>query len=135
VNMLSCVTRRLDSSKCLIGPDVHYPASVGPSNPQNLFAGCSEEQSVAMGRSGAGRGNPRYPEPCGDPRIQVAHVADGINCCPADSPLPTLADTMSAFSFAALGGWGSALAEHIRGNRWQLNHRDRWRDPIHHWQL
>jgi hypothetical protein len=47
--MLSCITRRLDSSKYLIGPGVDYPASVGPANPRNLFAGRSEEQSVAMG--------------------------------------------------------------------------------------
>lgn len=49
---------------------------------------------------------------------EVDQRADGINCCPADSPLRTLADTMSAFSFTVLGGLNSALAERIRGNRW-----------------
>ncbi|MGF0253686.1 hypothetical protein ACQR3V_06925 [Rhodococcus erythropolis] len=66
---------------------------------------------------------------------EVDQRADGINCCPADSPLRALADTMSTFSFTVLDGWGSALAKCIRGNRWELNHRDWWRDPICHWQL
>lgn len=199
VNMLSFVTRRLDRTKYLIGPDVDYPASIGPANPQHRFEGCSEEQSVALGvealaaeiratpnrvgilgyslgaivvtrfleakaRGGypdcevewvANIANPlrregdsidpgavgfgingqHGPWPDDIATLEVAHRADGITCCPADSPLRTLADTMSAFSFAALGGWGSELAERIRSNRWQLNHRDWRQSPIRHWQL
>ncbi|WP_405166728.1 PE-PPE domain-containing protein [Nocardia sp. NBC_01499] len=193
-NMLSCVTRRLDSAKYLIGPDVDYPASIGPANPQNRYAGCSEEQSVALGVEalaaeiratpnrvgilgyslgaivvtrfleakargeypdcavewaanianplrregdscdqgavGFGINGQHEPWPEGIETWEVAHHADGITCCPADSPLRTLADTMSAFSFAAMGGWGSALAERIRGNRWQLDHRDWWQPQV-----
>ncbi|MGW0247613.1 PE-PPE domain-containing protein [Nocardia goodfellowii] len=197
--MLSCVTRRLDGTKYSIGPDVDYPASIGPANPQGHYDGCSEEQSVALGvealaaeiratphrvgilgyslgaivvtrfleakrrgeypdcevewaanianplrrerdsvdRGAAGFGiNGQHgPWPEDITTWEVAHHADGITCCPADSPLRTLADTMSAFSFAALGGWSSALAERIRGNRWQLDHRDWWQHPIRQWRL
>lgn len=197
-NMLSYVTRKLDNTKYLVGPDIVYPASVGPANPENRFAGCSEEESVALGVHAlvtAIRGTPNRvgilgysmgaivvtrfleakargeyadcevewaanianplrregdsidqgaigfgingqhgPWPEDIPTWEVAHHADGITCCPAESPLRTLADAVSAFSFAALGGWCADLADRIRRNRWQLSRIEWWRQPIRHWQ-
>ncbi|WP_083894973.1 PE-PPE domain-containing protein [Nocardia tenerifensis] len=197
-NMLSFVTRRLDRTKYSIGPDIDYPASIGPANPEIYYDGCSEEQSVAQGVEalaaeiratpnrvgilgyslgamvvtrfleakargeyldcevewaanianplrregdsispdavGFGINGQHGPWPEDIPTWELAHHADGITCCPADSPLRTLADTVSAFSFAAMGGWGSALAERIHSNRWQPNRCDWWRDPVHHWR-
>lgn len=48
-NLLVSVTSRLDPTKYEIGPDVDYPASIGPANPQNSAAGCSEQQSIDQG--------------------------------------------------------------------------------------
>ncbi|MFD3511024.1 PE-PPE domain-containing protein [Nocardia sp. NPDC058666] len=65
---------------------------------------------------------------------EVAHAADGITCCPADSPLRALADGVSAFSFAELGGWTSGLAERFRANRWQLTLHAWSRGPLREWR-
>ncbi|MFI9508420.1 PE-PPE domain-containing protein [Nocardia sp. NPDC052566] len=198
-NMLTHVASRLDSAKYRIGPDIDYPASIGPVNPQNRWEGCSEAESVARGvqalvaairatpdRVGllgyslgaivvtefleakargeyadcevawaANIANPwrrqgdsidgdavgfgingehgRWPDDI--PTWEVANPADGITCCPEDSPLRGLADTLSAFSFAELGGWGVALASRIRSNRWQLSRLGWWQRPIRNWRL
>jgi hypothetical protein len=50
-NMLTNVTRLLDASRFLTGPDfdIAYPASVGPANADLNLAGPSEDTSVAIG--------------------------------------------------------------------------------------
>jgi hypothetical protein len=45
-NMLRNVTDYLDTTKYEIGPDVAYPASIGPVNPQSNPQGVSEQQSI-----------------------------------------------------------------------------------------
>ncbi|MFX0581191.1 PE-PPE domain-containing protein [Nocardia nepalensis] len=65
--------------------------------------------------------------------FEVANPADGITSCPADSPLRTLADSVSAFSFAELGGWTMDLADRLRRNRWQLATFDWWLHPLCTW--
>ncbi|MFB7719344.1 PE-PPE domain-containing protein [Nocardia sp. NPDC056100] len=198
-NMLAQVTLRLDSGKYRIGPDVDYPASIGPANPQNRYGGCSEEDSIVSGVAalvsaireapdrvgilgyslgaevvsrfleakargeyadcevawaanianpmrmqgdsidanapGFGINGEHGPWPEDIPTWEAANPSDGIPCCPADSPLRALADTVSAFSFAQLGGWGAGLVEKFRGSRWQPG-AYQWRQhPIRHWRL
>ncbi|WP_019932331.1 PE-PPE domain-containing protein [Nocardia sp. BMG111209] len=67
------------------------------------------------------------------PIWEAAHPADGITSCPADSPLRTLADVASAFSFAELGGWTADLADRIRRARWQPANSNWWHDPVGTW--
>lgn len=47
-NMLRYVTNKLDPAKYEIGPDIDYPATIGPANPQGNPLGISEEQSIAQ---------------------------------------------------------------------------------------
>ncbi|MFI5781116.1 PE-PPE domain-containing protein [Nocardia sp. NPDC051570] len=65
---------------------------------------------------------------------EVAAPVDGITSCPADSPLRGLADGISAFGFAELGGWSADLADRLRRNRWQPNRIEWWRHPAHAWE-
>ncbi|MFE2998649.1 PE-PPE domain-containing protein [Nocardia sp. NPDC059246] len=198
-NMLTNVTRLLDPAKYVIGPDIPYPASLGPANPQQDPLGCSEQQSIAEGvdllasairnspdvvgllgyslgaevvsafleRKAAGEfgdcevawvgllANPRRAEgdsidpnpqgygingqhgpwPDGLQVWEAANPADAITSCPPDSPLRALADTVSAFSFAALGGWTADLADKLRQNRFQPANFGWWLHPLATWQL
>ncbi|MFE3754568.1 PE-PPE domain-containing protein [Nocardia tengchongensis] len=198
-NMLADVTGKLDPAQYVIGPDVDYPASIGPANPGAGVAGCSEEQSITAGvqalalairaasnpagllgyslgaevvtrfleakargeyadcevawaanianplrlegdsidpsPSGFGINGQHGPWPEGIPSWEVANPRDAITSCPADSPLRALADTVSAFSFAQLGGWTQALAARIRSNRWQPTRFGWWMNPVGTWQL
>ncbi|MFJ4652710.1 PE-PPE domain-containing protein [Nocardia sp. NPDC088792] len=198
-NMLAAVTGRLDPAKYVIGPDVDYPASIGPANPQAVLGGCSEEQSISdgihalvdairatpnrvglLGYSlgaevvtrfleakargeyadceiawaanvanplrregdsidprpvGYGINGPHGPWPAGIPTWEAANPNDGITSCPADSPLRTLADTVSAFGFAQLGGWTLALADRLRAHRWQPARLGWWLSPVRTWEL
>jgi hypothetical protein len=198
-NLLTAVTELLDPAKYQIGPDVDYPASIGPINPQGGVDGCSEQQSIDRGLVALAAAIRKSPNPVGllgyslgaevvtrfleaqqrgdypdcavvwaanianplrrqgdsiDPgqvgfgingqrgpwpdhvfTFEVANPADGITSCPADSPLRTLADAASAFSFAALGGWSLDLAARIRRNRWQPDSFGWWLHPLRTWNL
>ncbi|MEC3955822.1 PE-PPE domain-containing protein [Nocardia sp. CDC153] len=198
-NLLNAVTGQLDPAIYEIGPDIDYPASIGPANPQRSPFGCTERQSIDQGVTalvkaihaapnrvgilgyslGAevvtrfleakGRGeypdcdiawaamiaNPLRkqgdsidPDPVGFgingqhdswpdeiPTWEVANPVDAITSCPPDSPLRTLADTVSAFGFADLGGWTTDLADRIRRNRWQAVQLGSWTHPLRIWEL
>ncbi|GAB0103375.1 hypothetical protein JMUB6875_23480 [Nocardia sp. JMUB6875] len=198
-NRLTAVTDQLDSSKYEIGPDIDYPAAIGPVNPARDLAGCSELQSIDRGvaalvkaihstpnlvgilgyslgaevvtrfleakargeypdcevawaanianplrregdsiderSTGFGINGQHGPWPDEFPIWEVANPADGITSCPADSPLRTLADTVSAFGFVALGGWSADLADRLRQNRWQPASFGWWLRPVQTWQL
>ncbi|PSR68616.1 PE-PPE domain-containing protein [Nocardia sp. MDA0666] len=198
-NMLAAVTRQLDPAIYEIGPDIDYPAAIGPANPRHGVGGCSEQQSIDQGITalvraihatpnrvgllgyslgaevvtrfleakargeyadcelawaanlanplrmrgdsidpnpvGFGINGQRRPWPDEFPTWEVANPADGITSCPPDSPLRTLADTVSAFSFADMGGWTRDLADRIRRNRWQAMQFGSWSHPIRIWDL
>lgn len=51
--------------------------------------------------------------PVSVPILEAANPNDGITSCPAGSPLRTLADVLSSFSFATLGGWTQALINEL----------------------
>lgn len=65
---------------------------------------------------------------------EVANPRDGITCCPADSPLRTAADGLSAYSFAVGGGWSQDLLDRVLRRRWQPVNLDWWRDPLGAWR-
>ncbi len=196
-NLLTFVTRKLDTASYRIGPDVDYPASIGPVNPHGAVGGCSEQQSIERGVDELAAAIRRIPDKVGllgyslgaevvtrflearaageyddceivwaanianplrregdsidrDPvgfgingqrgdwpedvfTWEVASPGDGITSCPAQSPLRALADGVSAFSFAELGGWSMDLAERIGRNRWQPDQLDWWRHPVRQW--
>ncbi|MFE2956572.1 PE-PPE domain-containing protein [Nocardia tengchongensis] len=198
-NMLSAVTRQLDPAIYEIGPDIDYPAAIGPGNPQHNPFSCTEQQSISQGvaalvkaihatpnrvgilgyslgaevvtRFLEAKARGEYPDcevewaatianpmrregdsidpnpvgfgisgqhatwPDEIPTWEVAHPADGITSCPPDSPLRTLADTVSAFGFADMGGWTADLAERIRRNRWQAVQFGSWTHPLRIWEL
>ncbi|WP_405137499.1 PE-PPE domain-containing protein [Nocardia sp. NBC_01388] len=51
--------------------------------------------------------------------FECANPADAITSCLPESPLRTLADTVSAFSLAQLGGWTQDLTDRLLRRRWQ----------------
>lgn len=74
------------------------------------------------------------PWPGGIRYIEIANPDDCICCCPVGSPLRTLSDQLSAFSFAEAGGWSADLADRLRRGRWQPTSVDWLRDPIGTWR-
>ena len=49
----------------------------------------------------------------------VANPRDVICCCPADSPLRTIADQSAAMSLGDPSGWGLDLIDRLKTDRWQ----------------
>lgn len=68
------------------------------------------------------------------PHFEVANEFDAITSCPADSPLRNLADVMSAFSFAEVGGWTEDLIDRLLRSRWQPGDPTWWLHPVRTWQ-
>ncbi|QYB01455.1 hypothetical protein I1A62_29935 [Rhodococcus sp. USK10] len=61
------------------------------------------------------------------PVWQLADPADVITCCPADSPLRTIADQSAAFALGDLRSWGWDIVKRLQTGRWQSTIRD-WRN-------
>lgn len=62
------------------------------------------------------------------PTFWAADPADAICCCPANSPLRTIADQTRAFSLSNLLGWGVDLVGRLKRQEWQqvaINWRNR----------
>lgn len=62
------------------------------------------------------------------PTFWAADPADAICCCPANSPLRTIADQTRAFSASNLLGWGVDLVGRLQRQEWQqvaINWRNR----------
>lgn len=62
------------------------------------------------------------------PTYWAADPADAICCCPANSPLRTIADQTRAFSLSNLLGWGVDLVGRLKRQEWQqvaINWADR----------
>ena len=74
-------------------------------------------ESIDPGATGAGINGPHGPWP-DIPVWTAANPLDGITSCPARSPLHALANGMSAFSFAELGGWTESLAHQLISGEW-----------------
>ncbi len=78
------------------------------ANPCRAVGESIDEGSVGSGINGA-----HGPWPPDLPVFTAANPLDGITSCPPGSPLRALAEGMSAFSFAALGGWSIDLAHKL----------------------
>ncbi|NKV45440.1 hypothetical protein GS926_14925 [Rhodococcus hoagii] len=62
----------------------------------------------------------------------AADPADAICCCPANSPLRTIADQTRSFSLSNLLGWGVDLVGRLKRQEWQQVAIDwRNRDEVH----
>lgn len=70
-------------------------------------------ESIDPDPAGLGINGEHGPWPRGLPTFTAANPLDGITSCPAGSPLHALAEGMSAFSFADLGGWTADLAHQL----------------------
>jgi len=78
------------------------------ANPRRAPGESIDPDPVGSGINGA-----HGPWPDGLPVFTAANPADGITSCPPGSPLRALAEGMSAFSFAELGGWTATLAQQL----------------------
>ncbi|WP_064076684.1 hypothetical protein [Prescottella equi] len=66
------------------------------------------------------------------PTLWAADPTDAICCCPANSPLRTIADQTRAFSLSNLLGWGIDLVGRLKRQEWQQVAIDwRNRDEVH----
>lgn len=66
------------------------------------------------------------------PTLWAADPTDAICCCPANSPLRTIADQTRAFSLSNLLGWGVDLVGRLKRQEWQQVAIDwRNRDEVH----
>ncbi|MFJ4653834.1 PE-PPE domain-containing protein [Nocardia sp. NPDC088792] len=95
----------------------------------------AEGSSIDPAPVGFGLAGQHGPWPDGIPVWEAANPADAITSCPADSPLRTLADAVSEFSFADLGGWTSDLIDRVLANRWQPTDIGSLLHPIATWRL
>jgi hypothetical protein len=95
----------------------------------------AEGDSIEPNPVGYGINGPHGPFPAGVTHLEAANPADMITSCPEGSPLRTLADQVSAFSFAALGGWTQDLVQKLLKGRFQPSSVDWWTHPIRTWDL
>lgn len=92
-------------------------------------------ESIDLNPHGFGINGERDDFTPGVPHFEAANPADVITSSSAGSPLRTLADGMSAFSFAEVGGWSQDMADRLRRRRFQPVAVDWWRDPVGTWQV
>ncbi|MQY30636.1 PE-PPE domain-containing protein [Nocardia aurantia] len=109
-------------------PDCEVAWTACVANPLRREGDSIEPDSIGFGIAGRVRFDPPHPH------VESANRLDVITCCPADSPLRNVADAMSAFSFAELGGWTEDLITRLRDNRWQPGDPNWWMHPIRTWQ-
>ncbi|MCX4094284.1 PE-PPE domain-containing protein [Nocardia sp. alder85J] len=98
------------------------------ANPLRREGDSIDPNPYGWGIAGQMRADPAHPH------FEVANALDTITSCPADSPLRTIADAMSAFSFAELGGWTEDLADRLRHDRWQPGDPQWWLHPARTWR-
>ena len=107
--------------------DVAFTATM--ANPLRVEGDSIDPNPYGWGINGQ---HDRFPD---RPHLECANPADPITSCPPDSPLRTFADTVSAFSFAQLGGWTHDLADRLLTHRWQPASLGWWTHPVKTWQL
>lgn len=93
------------------------------------WPGNSEQPDLAPGWGIAGK---RWIHKWNFPVWQLSDPADVITCCPANSPLRSIADQSSAFSLVDPKAWGWDLIQRLRQQRWQATIRD-WRNVREVW--
>jgi hypothetical protein len=69
-----------------------------------------------------------------NPHFECANPNDGITSCPADSPLRDIADAVSAFGLAAIGGWSQDLVNRLLERRWQPANWGNILHPVKTWE-
>lgn len=86
-------------------------------------------ESIDSGSVGYGINGVHSPYPHGLPVFNAANPQDGITSCPEGSPLRTLADHVSNFTFAGIS-WGQDEIDRLLSNRWQPTNVAWWMDPV-----
>lgn len=97
------------------------------ANPNRAPGESIDSPTVGYGINGA---HSRYPVDV--PVFNAANPQDGITSCPGNSPLRTLADQMSGFTFAGTS-WSQDLMDRMLRNRWQPADPNWWMHPIETW--
>jgi hypothetical protein len=80
-------------------------------------------------------GGQHAPFPADIPHFEAVNPWDAITSCPPDSPLRDLADAVSAFGLAMIGGWTRDIISRMRSGRFQPASFGWWRHPVQTWAL
>lgn len=123
------VTRFLERQAAGEFADCELAGAAFVANPCRAAGETIDAVSFGTGINGA---HGKWPE---IPTFTAANPADAITSCPLDSPLRTLADGLSAFGFAQLGGWTQDLAERMLEHRFQPASFGWWLHPVATWDL
>lgn len=109
--------------------DCELAFSACVANPQRRQGDSIDPGSRGWGINGQMTVDPPHPH------FECANPNDGITSCPGDSPLRDLADAVSAFGFAQMGGWTQDLANRLLEHRWQPVSWGSLVHPIKTWEL
>ncbi|PPJ31858.1 PE-PPE domain-containing protein [Nocardia nova] len=120
--------RAIQARGAYLDCEVAFSAAV--ANPARRAGESIDDTSYGYGING-----PRDDFAPGPPHFEAANPEDVITSCPLGSPLRALADGMSAFSFAELGGWSQDMAERLRQCRFQPVTLGWWQRPVETWRL
>lgn len=94
------------------------------ANPNRAPGESIDNNSIGYGINGV-----HSPYPLGLPVFNAANPQDGITSCPEGSPLRTLADHVSNFTFAGTS-WSQDEINRLLSNRWQPTNVAWWMDPV-----
>lgn len=98
------------------------------ANPNRSPGESIDNNSVGYGINGV-----HSPYPLGLPVFNAANPQDGITSCPEGSPLRTLADHVSNFTFAGTS-WSQDEINRLLTNRWQPTDPYWWAHPVETWK-
>lgn len=97
------------------------------ANPNRAPGESIDSNSVGYGINGV-----HAPYPAHIPVFTAANPQDGITSCPEGSPLRTLADHVSNFTFAGTS-WSEDEMNRLLSNRWQPTDANWWAHPVETW--
>lgn len=120
----STVSRFLESKARGLYGDCELAWAATVANPWRARGESLDHTDIGWGISGE---HGRWPALR---TYSVANPRDGITCCPGNSPLRTLADAVSNFTFAGLE-WSEALAYRLADNGWQAANAN----PLDYWNI
>lgn len=109
--------------------DCEIAISACMANPLRREGDSIDAQPYGFGINGQMAADPKHPH------FECANPADGITSSPADSPLRSLADVVSAFGLSQIGGWGEDLVHRMLERRWQPVTWGWWQHPVKTWDL
>lgn len=109
--------------------DCEIAVSVCVANPLRREGDSIDPGPAGFGINGQMLANPKHEH------FEVANPHDVITSCDPESPLRGLADTVSAFGLAQIGGWAGDVVDRLRYQRFQPVAWGWWQHPIRTWDL